>query len=423
MNPSDAPMQKRSFQDIHRDFWRLIFANPLVFIVIPTLAFIPADLIAEYLSSGQGTLEALRTSQRVNHVATAVVGTYLAAVTLATLKAMSEGRRPGLAESLRLGSKEWGVVSMTSLSVGIRIGLGFLLFIIPGIILSCRYVFAIPVTVFENLPAKGAVLKSTEIAKGQQFRIFQMFTYPVLIYLPIIFAFAFGVSYAMPENDLLLVNAVLTGIPFNMAIACTTFGLGFTYLELRRPDLLKIALQKAGAASPAVPTGVTPENTVALPWPLLIGFASWSGIIALLYFVVGLGSFPLLAGNLLSEKSPEKAVGLYEMALALEPGNPEIRLSVGAQLLNLPGMLDRSIVELEKAVAMAPEHGEAHLFLCVAQLTAGNMEVARSELGLAEKFGVESKDVLATVQENFAMGGSGAGDSQPSGEDEPVSPD
>lgn len=423
MNPSDAPMQKRSFQDIHRDFWRLIFANPVVFIIIPTLAFIPADLLAEYLSSGQGTLEALRTSQRVNHVATAVVGTYLAAVTLATLKAMSEGRRPGLAESLRLGSKEWGVVSMTSISVGLRIGFGFLLFIIPGIILACRYVFAIPVTVFEDLPSKSAVLKSTEIAKGQQFRIFQLFTYPVLIYLPMIVAFAFGVSYAMPENELLLLNAVLTGIPFNMAIACTTFGLGFTYLELRRPDLLQIALQKAGTASHAVPAGVNPENTVALPWPLLIGLASWSGIIAYLYFVVGLGTFPLLVGNMIAEKSPEKAVGMYDMALALEPVNPEIRLSVGAQLLNLPGMLERSVVELEKAVAMAPEHGEAHLFLCIAQLTAGNMEVARSELTLAEKFGVESKDVLATVQSNFEMSDSGNGNSESSGEDEPISPD
>lgn len=405
---SDSAVRQRSFQDMHRDFWKLISANPVVFLLLPALAYLPVDLISEYLTSGQEALQAIRNSQRINQIATALIGTYLAGVTLVTLKLMTEGVRPSLSESLRLGRKEWGVISMTSISAGWRIGLGFLFFVIPGIILSCRYVFALPVTVFESVHSKNAISRSTEIAKGQQFRIFKLFTYPILIYLPLIIACVMGVSYLIPDDNMLLLKAALTGLPINIALACTSFGLGFSYLELCRPDLLEVALQKSAADQRQVQPGLQPLSTAPLPWPWLVGLGSWTGIFAVVYFVVGLGTFPLLVGAMISEKKPAKAVEMFDMAIELEPLNSEIRLSVGTHLLNFPDMLERSVTELEKAVELAPEHGEAHLFLSIAQLTAGNIEVARSELALAEKYGVESEDILATVQANFDLTGSEA---------------
>jgi hypothetical protein len=54
----------------------------------------------------------------------------------------------------------------------IRVGLGFLLFIIPGILLTLNYSVSVPVAIFENLRGSEALQRSTNLTEGYRGRIF-----------------------------------------------------------------------------------------------------------------------------------------------------------------------------------------------------------------------------------------------------------
>ena len=54
----------------------------------------------------------------------------------------------------------------------IRIGLGFLLCVIPGILLTLNYSVSVPVAIFENLRGRYALDRSNELTEGYRGRIF-----------------------------------------------------------------------------------------------------------------------------------------------------------------------------------------------------------------------------------------------------------
>lgn len=59
----------------------------------------------------------------------------------------------------------------TMLEVGVRIGLGLILFIIPGIIMMCRYSLAVPAAVLERLKTKDALKRSKFLSQGAGGRV------------------------------------------------------------------------------------------------------------------------------------------------------------------------------------------------------------------------------------------------------------
>jgi hypothetical protein len=81
-----------------------------------------------------------------------------------------------------------GRILIASLLMALVIGLGFLLMVIPGIILGVGLAVAIPAVVLETgRSASGALSRSWELTRGSRWRIFGLgLTLFVLLYVPVV---------------------------------------------------------------------------------------------------------------------------------------------------------------------------------------------------------------------------------------------
>jgi hypothetical protein len=77
-----------------------------------------------------------------------------------------------------------GGLVLLSLNVGIRVGLGCLLLLVPGIILGLMYALAVPVFVLEERGGSASLSRSSQLTKGHRGRIFLI--YFLLIVLAVI---------------------------------------------------------------------------------------------------------------------------------------------------------------------------------------------------------------------------------------------
>jgi uncharacterized membrane protein len=114
-----------------------------------------------------------------------------AIATAATVFIVSEsylGRPLSAAEALsRAAPLLWRVITCSVLT-GLLVMVGFLLFVIPGIVLVCGVILAFPVLVLEpGTTASGALSRSWALTRGSGWRIFGMLvTLFLLLYIPIV---------------------------------------------------------------------------------------------------------------------------------------------------------------------------------------------------------------------------------------------
>ena len=114
-----------------------------------------------------------------------------AIATAATVFIVSEsylGRPLSAAEALsRAAPLLWRVIACSVLT-GLLVMVGFLLFVIPGIVLVCGVILAFPVLVLEpGTTASGALSRSWALTRGSRWRIFGMLvTLFLLLYIPIV---------------------------------------------------------------------------------------------------------------------------------------------------------------------------------------------------------------------------------------------
>ena len=114
-----------------------------------------------------------------------------AIATAATVFIVSEsylGRPLSAAEALsRAAPLLWRVITCSVLT-GLLVMVGFLLFVIPGIVLVCGVILAFPALVLEpGTTASGALSRSWALTRGSRWRIFGMLvTLFLLLYIPIV---------------------------------------------------------------------------------------------------------------------------------------------------------------------------------------------------------------------------------------------
>ena len=68
-----------------------------------------------------------------------------------------------------------GQIIGVMISVGIRVMLGFLLLIIPGIWLTLRYSLAVPASMLEDLNVQASLDRSSDLTEGSRGRIFVIY--------------------------------------------------------------------------------------------------------------------------------------------------------------------------------------------------------------------------------------------------------
>ncbi|HVH85136.1 MAG TPA: hypothetical protein VM912_00310 [Terriglobales bacterium] len=79
------------------------------------------------------------------------------------------------------------------LAVGFRVGFGFLLFIIPGIIMLRRYSLAVPAAVLEKLKTKEALKRSRHLSEGSGGRVLLVY----VLMLVLIYGVGFAAGWAL----------------------------------------------------------------------------------------------------------------------------------------------------------------------------------------------------------------------------------
>jgi Membrane domain of glycerophosphoryl diester phosphodiesterase. len=98
------------------------------------------------------------------------------------------GRPLSAREALLRATPYMGRILIASLLMALVVGLGFMLIVIPGIILGVGLALAIPAVVLEpGRSASGALSRSWELTRGSRWRIFGLgIVLFVLLYIPVV---------------------------------------------------------------------------------------------------------------------------------------------------------------------------------------------------------------------------------------------
>lgn len=94
------------------------------------------------------------------------------AVIYAVTKKWHTGVAPGIGESYQWAAGRWTRLMSVLLVSGLLTLLGFLLLIVPGIILSVMFALVVPITLFEALGVSDVLKRSADLTKGVRGAIF-----------------------------------------------------------------------------------------------------------------------------------------------------------------------------------------------------------------------------------------------------------
>jgi len=109
----------------------------------------------------------------------------------------------------------------------IGLGIGFVLLIIPGIILYLMWMIAVPVVMVENKGVFEALSRSRELTSGSRWKLLGMII--VFIVFAIIVAIPFGIFALISPSLALIGNALAAAV----TSAVSSAGIAAIYLELR----------------------------------------------------------------------------------------------------------------------------------------------------------------------------------------------
>lgn len=112
--------------------------------------------------------------------------TMSALATAATVFVVSEsylGRAMDVGTAFGRAMPRIGAVILTSLALSLLVGLGFLLFVVPGVILACGLGLAFVVVVVERTSASEALSRSWGLTRGYKGKMFLLFLAVWLIIL------------------------------------------------------------------------------------------------------------------------------------------------------------------------------------------------------------------------------------------------
>ncbi|HEX6616102.1 MAG TPA: glycerophosphoryl diester phosphodiesterase membrane domain-containing protein [Gemmatimonadales bacterium] len=196
------------------------------FSALATVALIctGVPLVLRLLLESAGGLLANLTLSLVYLVVLVVLNLIATAATVFIVSESYLGRPITAREALRRSTPYVGTVLVCSLLFSLVVGLGFLLLVVPGVILAVGLVLAIPALVLEpGLSPMQALSRSWRLTRGSRWRIFGLgFVLLVLIYIPVV---AIGTIFAV-----LLPGSIPTGPSAGSAMLAAVLALAITGL-------------------------------------------------------------------------------------------------------------------------------------------------------------------------------------------------
>jgi hypothetical protein len=155
-----------------RETGRLLLAHLDLFTRITLTVWLPATVLANYLDFFTAGRGAAARGIGVILVVEIVCGPLVAAATISALADITRGLRVGYWDAMRKGLSAWPRLFVVRLVTGLMVAGGFLLLVLPGLILLLRYAVVDSVAVLEDAGPGQARRRSAELTATQRREIF-----------------------------------------------------------------------------------------------------------------------------------------------------------------------------------------------------------------------------------------------------------
>jgi hypothetical protein len=182
--PSLRPLSAGEILDVSFTLYRRHF-GPLAMVAL-LCSGLPV-LMSIYIEAAGGTLANLGLSL-VYYMVFMVLSAIATAATVFIVSESYLGRPLGAGDALARSTPLLWRIVVCSILLALVIGLGFVLFFVPGVILACGLVLAFPALVLEpgSTPA-GALARSWSLTRGSRWRMFGLLvTLIILLYIPLV---------------------------------------------------------------------------------------------------------------------------------------------------------------------------------------------------------------------------------------------
>ena len=187
---------------------RLLANNLVLFSAIILTVWLPGNLLINYLAyhvySEDQVVDLMRGTMWIE----GIFGPIYIGAMIHVLWKLKNGAHARYWEAIAVGFRNWGRLFAARLVVGIIVMLGFIVFVIPGIILQVRYALLDSAVVLEGAGAHRATVRSTELTVGRRWQIFFA---AILFFVPYLFlSFAIYLPFDLyPQLDTMATSVVM----------------------------------------------------------------------------------------------------------------------------------------------------------------------------------------------------------------------
>ena len=149
------------------------------------------------------------------------------------------GGRPSISNSLSVGLRAFLPLIGIAVLAGVGLLVGYLLLVVPGVILTCMWMVAVPAFIAERTTILGAFGRSAELTRGNRWRILGVLLLWVctLFVISLVVGFVGGIAAFMtggagdPANPATILTNAVTG---SLSILVGATAAAVLYVELRK---------------------------------------------------------------------------------------------------------------------------------------------------------------------------------------------
>ncbi len=159
-----------SISEIFSESWKRFIENFRLILIITLIVYIPINILLAFIPVGD-SLESLRIYYKILRIIDNLFGVIATMAIVYVIKNKIDGKTISVGQALKKSFSKWGAVIGTNIMAGIfAFGL-MLLLIVPGIIYSVYWIFAVYVVLLNDKSGKKALDYSKEIVKGRWWRV------------------------------------------------------------------------------------------------------------------------------------------------------------------------------------------------------------------------------------------------------------
>ena len=152
--------------------FKIWFKNLPAFLLITIVVYVPMIIWGVSIAQGDLNLEKIEAFDKYSGIIVMLLNIFTAAAITYGVVMELQGQHAGIGACFATGLARFFPVLGVAILSGLAIGAGFLLLIIPGIIVYCMLYVSTPAAVLERPGITGALSRSRELTQGHKLEIF-----------------------------------------------------------------------------------------------------------------------------------------------------------------------------------------------------------------------------------------------------------